>query len=102
GRASLPETPHPGRRKKLRRQVMNPPPQLFPVQRGPKPEGLELASKADGDLEVGAVEGAVVALVLSIAGVEDVVVPLPAIAGADLEALDLVGETERQVENRNA
>ena len=40
-------------------------------------------------------------LVLVVAAVEGVEVSLPAIAGADLEAIDLVGEAEAQIDGRD-
>jgi hypothetical protein len=67
------------------------PPQVHPVQRVPKPEGLALAAEADGDLEVGTVDGAISGFGLSIADIKGVEVPLPAIARAYLDALDLIG-----------
>ena len=70
-----------------------------PVQRGPKPGWS--AAEADGELEIGTVEGAVVVLLLGIAGVDHVEVALPAIAGADLDPLDLIGEAEAEIDERD-
>src|SRR5690606_29002931 len=58
------------------------------------------AAEADGEPEVGPLDGAVDVLGLGDAAVEDVGEPLPRIARADLEAVDLVGEAETGAEER--
>ena len=69
---------------------------VVPVQRGPKPEEF-LAAESDGELEVRPVDGSVVQLFLSIAAVDHVKVPLPAIAGANLDSIDGVGKTDTEL-----
>ena len=70
------------------------PPQLHPVQRGPKPEVGWLAAEADGEFQIGAVEGAVGILGLGIAAVDGVLIPFPSVTRADVEAVNLVGQAQ--------
>ena len=58
-----------------------------------------LATEADGDFEIRAIEGAVVGFVVREAGVDGVEVAFPAVTGADFYSLDLVGEAGREVED---
>src|SRR5690348_7760759 len=80
-----PANPAKRKRRRMTRRLSR-----IPVQRGPKPESL--AAETDGHLEVGTVDGAIGRLGLLLADVQHLEVPLPAIAGPNLDAADLVGK----------